>query len=207
LGVFEKAEAGGPYVTGCTMTKRTDRECVLDNLLADRGYFIRVSERCTDPFANSAYKRRYLPCQTLTMPAKPSTNVTANNEQLYTFDVSWLPGDPKACIFVAWEVQVIENGTSWADVKPDAITNFGCMVTVREKPNCTVSVGLNSGSGFYYRMREACSVRRLFSPWVYVNQLVMTLLPIPAGRPENFTLTSPAPFEVFNEWLPGIVGE
>ncbi|OLP96437.1 hypothetical protein AK812_SmicGene21352 [Symbiodinium microadriaticum] len=137
-GLFEGAAPGGEY------------ECWVTDLLADRDYKIRadsssVRETCTDPLANSEFFVRYQECATLTMPAFNPENLTHYNEDLYTFEVSWDPGDPKACIFQYWEVQV------------------------------KVHVGLNSGKAFQVRMRlvpddrkagEACTVRRLYTDWV-----------------------------------------
>lgn len=39
---------------------------------------------------------RYQECSTLTMPAFDPQNLTAYNEELYTFEASWEPNDPKA---------------------------------------------------------------------------------------------------------------
>lgn len=88
-GIFEKFEPGGPYITKCFLTgSREDVECEITELLAGRDYHVRVAERCTDPFADSKYKRRYNVCRTLTMPAFAAENVTITDIQLYTFTVS-----------------------------------------------------------------------------------------------------------------------
>ncbi|CAE7231819.1 glcG, partial [Symbiodinium necroappetens] len=171
-GLFEGAAPGGEYETKCVLYDRDLRECWVTDLLADRDYKIRVRETCTDPLANSEFFVRYQECATLTMPAFNPENLTHYNEDLYTFEVSWDPGDPKACIFQYWEVQV------------------------------KVHVGLNSGKAFQVRMRlvpddrkagEACTVRRLYTDWVYYDEVVETRLPVPASMPENLTANSTSP--------------
>eukprot|EP00435_Cladocopium_sp_Y103_P032876 s996_g8.t1 len=155
-------------------------------------YKIRVRETCTDPLANSPFFERYQECTTLTMPAFDPTNLTAYDEDLYTFEVSWEPNDPKACIFQYWDIQAKINGTDWPEGDDPAV--FGCRSLVRTTTNCTVHVGINSGVAFEWRIREACTVRRLFTNWVYYDGLVHTRLPVvPASQPENLTAFSISP--------------
>ncbi|CAK9086158.1 unnamed protein product [Durusdinium trenchii] len=125
------------------------------------------------------------------MPAFEPLNLTAYNEDLYTFEASWEPNDPKACIFQYWDVQAKVNGTDWPDGDDPPV--FGCRVLERSTTNCTVHVGINSGVHFEWRVREACTVRRLFTNWVYYDGLVLTRLPDPASQPQNLSAFSISP--------------
>lgn len=190
-GLYEEAAPGGDWVTKCLLEDRNVLNCWVGDLLANREYKIRVRETCTDPLANSPFFERYQECTTLTMPAFDPTNLTAYDEDLYTFEVSWEPNDPKACIFQYWDIQAKINGTDWPEGDDPAV--FGCRSLVRTTTNCTVHVGINSGVAFEWRIREACTVRRLFTNWVYYDGLVHTRLPVPASQPENLTAFSISP--------------
>ncbi|CAJ1328309.1 unnamed protein product [Effrenium voratum] len=190
-GLYEEAAPGGDWVTKCTLYDRTGLDCWVEDLLANREYKIRVRETCTNPLANSPFFQRYQECTTLTMPAFEPFDLAAYNMGLYTFEVSWLPNDPKACIFQYWDVQVKVNGTAWPEGDDPPV--FGCRLLDRGTTNCTVHVGLNSGESFEWRIREACTVRRLFSNWVYYPGVAGTRLPVPASQPANLTAISNSP--------------
>ncbi|CAE8615537.1 unnamed protein product, partial [Polarella glacialis] len=133
-GLFEKAAAGGEYVTKCLTYSRNDLSCMVTDLLADRDYHIQARERCTDPFADSEYYRRYVECRTLTAPAEDPEGLTVADGDLYTMQVAWVPGDPKACIFLYMDVQVKENGTDWPEGDNPPV--FGCRVANRSITKC-----------------------------------------------------------------------
>eukprot|EP00931_Biecheleriopsis_adriatica_P043742 TRINITY_DN24996_c0_g1_i1.p1 TRINITY_DN24996_c0_g1~~TRINITY_DN24996_c0_g1_i1.p1 ORF type:complete len:5363 (+),score=854.82 TRINITY_DN24996_c0_g1_i1:99-16091(+) len=191
-GLFERAEPAGPWETKCLTYSRDKKDCWVENLLANRDYKIRVRETCTDPYANSIYHTKYHECRTLTMPAFDPENLTVSMPNIYTFRVDWDPGDPKACVFLYWEVQVKVNGTEWPEGDDPPI--FGCRVSTREITYCTIHVGLGSGIDYSIRLREACTVRRLYTQWVYLPEpSVATRLPVRAPLPMNLTAFSHTP--------------
>ncbi|CAE8719074.1 unnamed protein product, partial [Polarella glacialis] len=190
-GLFEKAAAGGEYVTKCLTYSRNDLSCMVTDLLADRDYHIQARERCTDPFADSEYYRRYVECRTLTAPAEDPEGLTVADGDLYTMQVAWVPGDPKACIFLYMDVQVKENGTDWPEGDNPPV--FGCRVANRSITKCAVHVGLGSGLAYEVRMRETCTVRRLFSQFVVLPRVPETRMPVTSQLPENLVANSPTP--------------
>eukprot|EP00928_Gymnodinium_smaydae_P090443 TRINITY_DN7423_c0_g2_i1.p1 TRINITY_DN7423_c0_g2~~TRINITY_DN7423_c0_g2_i1.p1 ORF type:complete len:627 (-),score=35.88 TRINITY_DN7423_c0_g2_i1:25-1821(-) len=210
-GHLEAYLPGEDFRVACSVSHdRNVTTCLeaIDKLLSGRYYNVRVRETCTDPRANSPYTYTQAACPIIAVPAYPPTDFRALNPLPYTFDVEWVAGDPGACLFVAWEVQVRRNetedaGTPWLQ-EGENTTKFGCYVLERNGTSCTVGVGLGSGTQYEVRVRETCSEPRFNSPWVYLPfPGVTTAMPERAAQVENMTITQINMTHFFIDWDAG----
>jgi hypothetical protein len=155
---FEIFAEGGDWRQVCSHTTRSEAYCAMDSLLSGREYEVRIQEQCTLKEAVGAWAVHR--CSSEPVPAVAPVNIVADAPELYSFDVSWVASGPRACVFLAWEVQATVNGSSWAPSVAGK-ANDACWVEDRSQSRCTLFVGLQSNLAFEVRVRERCT-RDLF---------------------------------------------
>merc|ERR1712032_44532 len=105
--------------------------------MGNSNYVFRVHERCLDPRADSGFREST--CQTDAVVAQPPVDLAVFAAGKDLFWVRWDAGetDADSCVFVAWELQAIENATNWTFANT-ANDTLRCFVAERNNTSCMV---------------------------------------------------------------------
>jgi len=187
--LYLEYEEGSDWFLGCQSFQRDTPSCTPLELESDRDYHVMVRERCQDANADSDYTQAASMLRTAAVAAFAPVNFTTQEIRKYRYDLTWEPGDRRACIFWAWQVMTKPVGVDWPPEDQDNATIVGgehFFIYWRNITEARFRLPLGSNTQYGARVRERCTKPEFDGAWGYLLYPgVWTAPPVQADRLSN----------------------
>eukprot|EP00435_Cladocopium_sp_Y103_P039517 s1624_g10.t1 len=189
--LYLEYEEGTDWYLGCRSFTRDQSNCDPGSLESDRDYAVMVRERCLDSNADGDYVKSSSLLRTAAAAAHAPVNFTTSEIRKYRYDLSWDPGDRRACVFWAWQVMTKPVGVDWPPEEQDNASIAGgdhFFIYSRNITEARFKLPLGSNTQYGARVRERCTKPEFDGEWEYLLYPgVWTAPPVQAERLSNVT--------------------
>eukprot|EP00435_Cladocopium_sp_Y103_P002062 s647_g1.t1 len=198
---WSDGEAEWQLASECSDQDRPVTSCLLQNLVSNSNYSVRLREACTRMDYDSDWAL-WPSAFTLPTPAAAPTascvEPAAKQGETMRMQVSWTPGAPGDCSFEAWEIymQLLPNSMT----SPSASAwMLACRSNLLEETSCYVD-SLLSGRYYALRIRQVCVNPAASSVYAELTGTECLVTAMPASSPVNLTAVSLSPYDVDVNW-------